>query len=528
MIQEATIPQQKTYPSVISEKIFTWWDYPIFILCTLLSWTAILYFLWHWFSLKDWLHYPILFTVMTLMVFILLFNNQLRWFLMPFMRRPRPLAARPDWKVGVVTTFVPDVEPIEMLEKTVKALVDLDYPHDTWVLDEGDDAQVKALCTKLGARHFSRKHFPHYRTEEGIFQVNSKHGNYNAWLYEIGFSQYDILATFDPDHIPDRTFLLQVLGYFEDPKVGYVQVPQAYYNQEASFIARGAAEETYGYYSSTQMASYGLGSLRPDKIPDYCEMPQIIGCHNTHRVAALKQVGGFAPHHADDLLITIFYWISGWRGIYVPQILARGLTPVDWDSYLTQQRRWARSILDIKFRVYPKLEKGVALRRHLINFLHGFNYLHKSLVIFASLLLLAFMLATGSTPRVLSFSFFPKLVLLGATLQLCAFYRQRFYLDWRHEWGWHWRAGLLQFAKWPYVLFALYDVIRGRRVPYVITKKIPRRLQSQRRLWPHRIMMICLGVAWSIGMAAGHMLTPFLHFSTAFIVAGILGLLCTE
>src|SRR5207302_7238529 len=138
-------------------------------------------------------------------------------------------------------------------------------------------------------------------------------------------------------------FLSQVLGYFNDPTIGYVQTPQAYYNQHASFIARGAAEEPYGYYSSVQMASYGLG------------YPIVIGCHNTHRMAALKDVGGFAPHDADDLLITLLYRSRRWNGVYVPRILARGLAPVDWGAYLDQQRRWARSLLDLKIRSYPKV-----------------------------------------------------------------------------------------------------------------------------------------------------------------------------
>ena len=51
--------------------------------------------------------------------------------------------------------------------------------------------------------------------------------------------------------------------------------------------------------------------------------PIVTGCHTTHRAAALKAVGGFASHDADDLLITLLYRSQGWRGVYVPKILAR-------------------------------------------------------------------------------------------------------------------------------------------------------------------------------------------------------------
>jgi cellulose synthase (UDP-forming) len=75
-------------------------------------------------------------------------------------------------------------------------------------------------------------------------------------------------------------------------KYATTQAAQAYYNQEASFIARGAAAETYGYYSSIQMFSFAVG------------YPVVTGCHNTHRVTAVKQVRGLPAHDADDLLIT--------------------------------------------------------------------------------------------------------------------------------------------------------------------------------------------------------------------------------
>jgi cellulose synthase (UDP-forming) len=347
------------------------------------------------------------------------------------MRRPVPMAARAGWHVGVATTFVPGAESMAMLAATVRALVAMDYPHETWVLDEGDDPQVKALCAQLGACHFSRKAIPGYHTPSGTFQTRSKHGNYNAWLDAIGFARYEIVVAFDPDHVPASTFLTEVLGYFEDPAVGYVQAAQAYYNQRASFIARGAAEETYGYYSSVQMAAYALG------------YPIITGCHNTHRVTALQEVGGFAPHEADDLLLTLHYRVRGWRGVYVPQILARGLTPVDWPGYFRQQLRWARSVLDIKLRRYGPLAGDLPLHERLTSFLHGWCYLQGLTTVF-SICLTAYMLVTGAIPAALNGQTAWKASGVVAVWMLCDFYRQRFYLEWRREWGWHWRAGVLQ------------------------------------------------------------------------------------
>ena len=50
------------------------------------------------------------------------------------------------------------------------------------------------------------------------------------------------------------------------------------------------------------MASYGLGQTI------------LVGSHTTQRISALMEVGGFAAHDADDLLITLRYRASRWQG----------------------------------------------------------------------------------------------------------------------------------------------------------------------------------------------------------------------
>jgi cellulose synthase (UDP-forming) len=506
---------QSPQTTVISEKIFKSWDYLLFVLLSVVKLVAITSFLLYWFSFNDLFYYPVSFSIITFIILSYITIDQLRWFSLPYMKRPHPMAARPGWKVAVVTTFVPGLEPIEMLEETLKALSDLSYPHDTWVLDEGDDSQVKALCLRLGAYHFTRKHLAHYQTSHGTFQCRSKHGNYNAWLYEIGFNRYEIISAVDPDHVAVPAFLSHVLGYFEDPKVAYVQVAQAYYNQQASFIARGAAEETYRYYSSVLMASYGMGH------------PIVIGCHNTHRVTALKQVGGFAPHDADDLLITLFYRNCGWQGVYIPQILARGLTPVDWNGYLTQQLRWARSVLDIKYRLYPKLAGKLALKERVLSLLQGIEYSH-GMLMGIGLMQLAFMLVTGIMPIVFSLSSVVLILLLYFVLQVCNLYRQKFYLDFRSEWGFHWRATVLRYAKWPYIILALFHVVVGRRIPYTLTCKT--KMSSNRYMLTraHLPILVLICTAWIIGIARGNLISLLPHILSLLIILGSLILLSTD
>lgn len=506
--------QENSEPVILQQKVFTKSDYLTFSLLTVVSYAAIIYFMGLWFSTGDWSVYPLTFLLLTLIFFAKLSISQLRWWVLPFMTKPLGIAPRPNLRVGTATTFVPGAEPIEMLEQTVQAMIAMDYPHDTWVLDEGDDAEVKALCARLGAKHFSRKNLPAYQTADGAFQSGSKHGNYNSWLFEKGFEKYEIVAAFDPDHIPEPNFLTEVLGYFNDPKIGYVQAAQVYYNQQASFIARGAAEETYTYYSSNQMFFHAMGH------------PILTGCHNTHRVTALREVGGFAAHDADDLLITLNYRASDWGGIYVPKILAKGLTPVDWKGYLKQQLRWARSVLDIKFRIHPKMVGKLPFKETVLSFLHGFYYLQGATTLII-LLLIAFMLATGAVPKAVDYILSLNFLLLVTVLMVCDLFRQRFYLDRKNEWGLHWRAGLLQLAKYPYLILALFQVILNRRFQYVLTSKVKEQTATYKPFIPHLTVAAIICAAWIFGILSGSEPHLLIKLAAGFALVGTLLLVGT-
>jgi cellulose synthase (UDP-forming) len=439
-----------------------------------------------------------------------------RWAALIRMRRPRPLAPEPGLRVAVGTTFVPGAEPLFMLETTVRAMVAMEYPHDTWVLDEGDDPEVRAMCRQVGARHFTRRNRPEFQTEEGHFEARTKHGNYNAWLADVVKDSYDVVVTFDPDHVPRREYLTSLLGYFRDPGVGYVQAPPVYFNQAASFIARGAAEETYAYHSSHQMASYALGH------------PIIVGSHSVHRVSALRQVGGFPAHNAEDLYLTMLYRAEGWRGVYVPRILALGVTPVDWPGYLSQQIRWARAVVDLKLRAFRELAPKLSPLERVLNLFHGVYFL-RPLAFFVLIAMLVAMLLQNAVPTFLDGG--PVLAGAGLIVVLHAVdrFRQRFFFFPRHERGLHWRAALLQLAKWPHLASALFDAAINRQVGYVVTRKAPTPGNLPHVLTPPHVLIILVVISAAVaGLWRQHSLAPTLVALAAVAVVLSLALAWTE
>jgi cellulose synthase (UDP-forming) len=496
---------KEDHRSVRSVPRFRWWDYPVFAALTMLHLGVLSIILYLWVTGTQWGRTNPVFLLLLATVLLEFVIWEWRWIAMPLMRVPWPMAPRAGWRVGAAVTFVPGAEPIEMLEETLGGIVAIEYPHDTWVLDEGNEAAVQDLCRRLSVRYFSRKAMPQYQRDAGPFKARTKYGNYNAWLEEYGYGAYDLVVAFDSDHIPRPDYLHRVLSFFDDERVGYVQPAQAYYNQKASFIARAAAEETYAYYSSSQMTGYAVG------------YPIITGCHNVHRVTALRQIGGFPQHEADDLVMTLLYRAHGWRGVYLPRILARGLTPVDWTSYLKQQRRWARSVIDFEFRVFPRYAARLPLLERILTYVHGIYYLRGPIVML-QLLLVFFMLVTGVIPAGHGTWFLRYTAAIWATVLLCDFYRQRFFLDAKGEWGLHWRSGFVAFVKWPYFVLAFVDALRGKYGTYTITAKAGRSPYPLGFAATHAAVAAAVGTAWLFDYSRGMAEFIAVHIAAAFAV----------
>jgi len=514
-IDASAIQEGKARGIVRTEPVFTATDCALFLVLSLFRVAALAWFFFSWLYPTWWYDDVLIFAGATLLVLVGLLGNQVRWLALPFMKLPAPVEPPPGLRVAAVTTCVPGLEPAEMIEATLRAMKALDYPHDIWLLDEGGSPAMRQLCNSLCVHYFSRKDQNRYQSGSGRFAAHTKHGNYNAWLHEIGFARYDCMLAFDPDHSPSPNYASSVLGYFRDDRVAYVQTPQVYRNQGASLVARGAAEETYAFNSITEMAAFSAGA------------PVLIGCHNAHRLAALQEFGGLPAHAAEDLLQTVYYRHRGWQGVYVPKVLATGLAPQDWSSYLTQQIRWSRSVLDIKLR-HLLIEKAAPSMKSLIEFLQGFGYVQDTVLALGTLALIVLVLGFGRGGAVVEHLASRSFVLLIAAIFLTDLFRQRFYLQPKTEIGLHWRACLLRLAKWPFTLFALWLALRNRPFHYVVTPKVVGSRAGGRLLIPHGLIAAVLMTAWGVGWQLGVAQTALVQFVAAAIIALSISLILLE
>ena len=74
-----------------------------------------------------------------------------------------------------------------------------------------------------------------------------------------------------------------------------------------------------------------------------------IGANCTFRRTALESIGGHGIGLAEDLVTSIRLHAAGWKSVYVPEVVSRGLVPGDLESFLKQQLKWSRGVHECSF-----------------------------------------------------------------------------------------------------------------------------------------------------------------------------------
>lgn len=255
-----------------------------------------------------------------------------------------------------VDVFVPTYnEPVELVRETLIAALGMDHSHLTWLLDDGDRPVMRALATELGCRYLARRSRRH-----------AKAGNLN---HALAHSNADLVAVFDADHAPRRDFLSKTVGYFEDPKVAFVQTPQDYYNLDSyQHRRRGGSPEVW-----TEQALF-FRVIQRGK--DCWNAAFFCGSCAVVRRGALERIGGFATGTVtEDLHTSIRLHGAGLRSVYHAEPLAFGLAPESIEPFITQRVRWGQGAM----HVWRK--EGIVTNRHL-TWAQRLNYLASALTYF--------------------------------------------------------------------------------------------------------------------------------------------------
>ncbi|MFH0919170.1 MAG: glycosyltransferase family 2 protein [Fibrobacterota bacterium] len=430
---------------------------------------SVLYYGDYWFLGGHPKHLA-LFVILSYAVFRGPVRSIFSWGFFQFLRIPgsRPLTQKVS--VDVLTTAMPG-EPYDMFDATLRAIQRMSYSHATYLLDGGNDERLKTLCKELDVIHVDCQGIP-----------GAKAGKINHCLKN--HSRGEFLLIMDPDHRPEPDFLERALPSFQDRKVGFVQVVQAYYNERKNVVSHGASEQTYGFYGPLMMSLDGL------------DMAIAIGANCLFRRAALDSIGGHAVHLAEDACTSLRLHGEGWKSRYVPYRASYGLVPEDLQTFFKQQLKWASGMFDLFIHEYPKWFRRLNLQAKLYYFFAGTHYLNGLagfITVAAPILLLFFQVYAVEMPITGFLLHVTPYILLSFAINM---YVQRWYSD-KQEHGIPWRSMLLEKGTWHIYALSFIYMLARKKVPYLPTPKTGAGRTSLALILPHIV-----GVGLSLAAVA--------------------------
>lgn len=245
-----------------------------------------------------------------------------------------------------VDVFVPTYdEPLWLLRRTLLGVRNIRYPHETYVLDDGNRPEVAALARELGCRYLARPTHEH-----------AKAGNLN---FGLRHSRGEFIAVLDADHIPVPDFLDRLLGYFTDERVAFVQTPQEFYNVDSY---QHWVDPRTGLTGHEQALFFRVIQPGKDRMNSafYCGSPAVL------RRKALEEIGGFAVESVtEDILTSLRLHRRGWKSVYRNETLAYGVAPASGPAYLRQRLRWGQGAMQVLRLDNPLLGPGLTLPQRL-------------------------------------------------------------------------------------------------------------------------------------------------------------------
>ncbi|MEO3385373.1 UDP-forming cellulose synthase catalytic subunit [Mesorhizobium sp. CAU 1741] len=385
----------------------------------------------------------------------------------------KPLPSRPPMPMAEedlphVDVFIPTYnEEAVLLADTIAAARAMDYPPErltVWLLDDGGTVQkrnadnvvaaeqaeerhveLQKLCADLGARYLTRERNEH-----------AKAGNLNNGL---AHSSAALIAVFDADHAPARSFLRETVGYFsEDPRLFLVQTPHFFLNPDP--LEKNL--RTFEKMPSENEMFYGIIQRGLDKwnASFFCGSAAVL------RREALEETNGFSGVSiTEDCETAVELHSRGWNSVYVDKPLIAGLQPATFASFIGQRSRWAQGMMQIlRFR-FPPLKRGLSLPQRLCYMSSTLFWLFpfpRTVFLFAPLFYLFFDLEifTASGGEFLAYTLSYMVVNLMMQNYLYGSFR------------WPWISELYEYIQSVHLLPAVVSVMLNPRKPtFKVTAK---------------------------------------------------------
>ena len=255
---------------------------------------------------------------------------------------PKPKGEFAETDLPFVTVQLPLFNEMYVVDRLVKAVTEIDYPRDRiqiQVLDDSTDETVniaRATVEKYAAQGFDI-HYIHRDDRTG----------FKAGALENGMktAKGNLIGIFDADFVPKPDFLRKLVHFFTESTVGCAQMRWAHINGSYNLLTRLQTIMLDGHFVVEQTTRNRSGNFF-----------NFNGTAGIWRREAIELSGGWQHDTlTEDTDLSFRAQLMGWKFIYLLDEEAPAEIPVEVNAFKAQQRRWAKGVLQVWFKLYRRI-----------------------------------------------------------------------------------------------------------------------------------------------------------------------------
>jgi cellulose synthase/poly-beta-1,6-N-acetylglucosamine synthase-like glycosyltransferase len=255
---------------------------------------------------------------------------------------PQPLGTFSEEDLPHITVQLPLFNEMYVTQRLVKAITEIDYPREKLqiqVLDDSTDETMK-IARETVDTYLSQGFDIHY-----IHRVDRT--GFKAGALENGLqsAKGELLAIFDADFVPKPDCLRKLVDFFTDPMVGCAQMRWSHINGNYNLLTRLQTIMLDGHFVVEQTTRNRTGGFF-----------NFNGTAGIWRRDAIAMSGGWQHDTlTEDTDLSFRAQLMGWKFVYLLDEEAPAEIPVEINAFKAQQRRWAKGVMQVGLKLYPRI-----------------------------------------------------------------------------------------------------------------------------------------------------------------------------
>lgn len=255
---------------------------------------------------------------------------------------PRPGARFTPNELPLITVQLPLFNELYVVDRLLKAVTAFDYPREKLeiqVLDDSTDetARVAEAVVANYAKQGFDIHYIHRSDRTGFKAGALENGNKTA--------KGELLAIFDADFVPKPDCLRKLVDFFTDPLVGCAQMRWSHINGRYNLLTRLQTIMLDGHFVVEQTTRNRTGGFF-----------NFNGTAGIWRRRAIEMSGGWQHDTlTEDTDLSFRAQLMGWKFVYLLDEEAPAEIPVEINAFKAQQRRWAKGVMQVGLKLYPRI-----------------------------------------------------------------------------------------------------------------------------------------------------------------------------